>query len=131
MFLDEGNKALKRLLQAQRAGPAFSLGDDRFYREKPKGIQYRKDTLAKFAAYDTLEGMKARGLLAKRPVSVPRRRPPRVVSVLERVAPNVKKVRDAVICAGRQIRRELVFATGSAGQNRKVPSRVRPSSVRC
>lgn len=43
----------------------------------------------------------------------------------------VKKVRDALICAKRTVRRELVFASGGAGSRRTVPQRAAPSKVRC
>lgn len=35
----------------------FSLGGSRFYSEKPKGIQYAKRTLAKFALYDAVKAI--------------------------------------------------------------------------
>lgn len=105
-FLDEGNKALRALL-------ARDLGYQRA------------------------------GSLAERPARIPPGRPGRVFapvrdagkSFLTKTLPvftsTFDKVRHAVICAKRQVRRELVFASGGAGSKKPVGDRRSPSKVRC
>lgn len=109
-FIDEGNLALKALL-------ARDIGHQRALTR----------------------------LHAERSVSKGRRRPaplavsPRATSARIRSVfaldlgsvPTLKKVRDAVVCAKRKVRRELVFASGKAGDRRIVKQRASPSSVRC
>lgn len=57
--------------------------------------------------------------------------PRALTGVLVGVSPMFRKMRDAVICARRQVRRELVFASGAGGSKKRVGSRVSPSTVRC
>lgn len=53
-------------------------------------------------------------------------------NLLATSAPTVEQARRAVICLGRKVRRELVFASGGAGQKRKVyKDRKSPTKVRC
>lgn len=108
-FLDEGNKALRRLLLRDKGYVALAHAERSGF-----GFEGRRRPapLPK---------------LAQR-AQVPRRS---VFAFDFRSFPTVKKVRDAVICAKRAVRRELVFASGKAGSSRKVAHRAPPSSVRC
>lgn len=67
---------------------------------------------------------------APSPVLAPRRAD-RVAKRLVLSFPTFNKLREAVICAKRQVRRELVFASGAGGSSRNVKDRASPSKVRC
>lgn len=66
--------------------------------------------------------------VAARPAAVPGRR---VFALRSSVFPTYSKISDALVCARRHVRRELVFASGAGGSRRIVKQRASPSPVRC
>lgn len=115
-FIDEGNLALRTLLARNKGYQAAARNSSlpNRPRERPPLTLKTRPTRV-FAA---LKGT----------VSDPIRRG---VALALDSAPTVKKISEAVICAKRQVRRELVFASGGAGSRRTVPQRAAPSKVRC
>lgn len=114
-FIDEGNKAFQQLLARNKgfqAAARASSGDRP--RQRPVLTLKTRPTRV-FAA---LKGT----------VSAPVRR---VVAVALDSAPTAQRLSEAVVCAKRKVRRELVFAEGGAGQRRNVPHRAAPSKVKC
>lgn len=112
---DEGNKALQKLLARNKgfvAAARLSTGD----RPRQRPVLTVKTRPSRvFAA------LKGR-------VTAPIRRG---VALALDSAPTAKKLSEAVVCATRKVRRELVFASGGAGQRRNVPYRAAPSKVKC
>lgn len=109
-FLDEGNLALRALLA--------------------RDVGYQRARVA--AERAVLRRGWARPTRAS--VVLPRTPAARVRSVFAfdlRSVPTLQKVRDAVICARRKVRRELVFASGNGGSRRNVAHRAPSSTVRC
>lgn len=105
-FLDEGNLALRALL-------ARDVGYQRARVSAERSVGKARSTRA---------------------LVLPRVIPARVRSVFAfdlRSVPTLQKVRDAVICARRKVRRELVFASGNGGSRRNVAHRAPSSTVRC
>lgn len=107
-FLDEGNKALRALL-------ARDVGYQRARSHAERPVSKGPGRPRPFTLSPPATAARIRSVFALDLGSVP----------------TFRKIRDAVVCAKRKVRRELVFASGAGGLSRNVKDRASPSKVRC